>query len=418
MSMVAISLAVALLVCGWIQIGFVYRYQRSLRSTFLQNPPQVGDSDWTPRAAVVLCVRGFDPALEACVLGLLNQDYGNFIIHVVVDSSQDPAWAPLNAWQKEFGSDRLRLSVLRNRRNTCSLKCSSLVQAIDDLDGSFEVIALIDADVSPLRNWLRELVAPLADAEVGLSTGNRWFEPAGKRWGTKVRAVWNAGAIVQMFNFEIPWGGSLAMRRSDVEQHRITDNWSRSFNDDVILRDLFHQAGQRIHCVRQLLMINREEVSLAKLWDWTLRQCMMAWHYHRNARQVCGFNAAVSLLTVAHLVGLLFYWSIGQSASAVALLVGLGGYLLSMIGLYLWIEHLAQKLLRMQQQTAATMNWSVLWMLPLGHLVHVYSSLSVIFRRTVQWRGVRYRIHAPLRIEVLSDAPFTGLNEELNASII
>jgi cellulose synthase/poly-beta-1,6-N-acetylglucosamine synthase-like glycosyltransferase len=418
MSMLAVGLAVTLLACGWIQIGFVFRYQRSLRSTFRGETSTAADVHWTPRAAVVLCVRGYDPLLDECLRGLLNQDYPDYVVHVVVDSPHDPAWTSLNDWQQRFGSERLRTSVLRDRRKTCSLKCSSLVQAIDDLDASFEVVALIDADVNPLQSWLRELVTPLADSAVGLSTGNRWFEPNGERWGTKVRVVWNAGAVIQMFNFEIPWGGSMAMRRADVEHHRVTDNWSRSFNDDVILRELFHQAGQRIHYVPQLLMINREEVPLAKLWDWALRQCLQVWLYHRNARQVGYFNVVVSLLTVAHLVGPPIFWTLGQTASATMLLAGLGGYLLNMIALVLWIEHLAQRLLRLQKQTVARLSWSVLWMMPLAHLVYGYSSVSVLFRRTLLWRGVRYRIHAPMRVEVLSDAPFTGLNEGFNVSII
>jgi glycosyltransferase involved in cell wall biosynthesis len=418
MSMLAVGLALSLLACGWIQIGFVYRYQRSLRGTLRREKPPVGDPNWTPRAAVILCVRGYDPLLDECLRGLLHQDYPDYVVHVVVDSANDPAWAALSVWQQKIGPERLQLTVLRNRLKTCSLKCSSLVQAIDELDPSVEVIALVDSDVTPLQSWLRELVSPLADSGVGLSTGNRWFEPNGDCWGTKVRVVWNAGAVIQMFNFEIPWGGSLAMRRTDVEHHRVTDKWSRSFNDDVILRELFHQAAQRTHCVPQLLMVNREEVSLSKLWDWALRQCIHVWLYHQKGRQVCYFNVGVALLTVAHVVGPAIYWWLGQTASATMLLVGLVGYLLNVTGLVVWIQHLAQRLLRLQNQSVANLGWSLLWMMPLTHLVYAYSSVCVLFRRTLLWRGVRYRIHAPMRVEVLSDVPFTGLNEGLNASII
>jgi cellulose synthase/poly-beta-1,6-N-acetylglucosamine synthase-like glycosyltransferase len=399
-------------------LGSCFVISAVCKALFAAKNSPVGDAAWTPRAAVILCVRGYDPLLDECLSGLLEQDYPNYAVQVVVDSANDPAWESLNAWQQQFGSERLRMSVLRDRRKTCSLKCSSLVQAIEDLDASFEVVALIDSDVTPLRSWLRELVSPLADSGVGLATGNRWFEPNGDRWGTQVRVVWNAGAVIQMFNFEIPWGGSLAMRRADVEQHRITDNWSKSFNDDVLLRELFHQAGQRIHRVPKMLMVNREEVSLSNLWEWTMRQCLHVWLYHRKARQVGYFNVAVSMLTVAHLAGPAVFWSVGQTASAMLLLAALAGYLLNVMGLVLWIENLAQHLLRLQNQSVKRLGISVFCVMPLVQVVYVYSSVSVLFRRTLQWRGVRYRIHAPMRVEVLSDAPFTGLNEGLNASII
>ena len=65
-------------------IGFVralYRFRRVLPA----------DND-CPKAAVVLCLRGTDPFLEDCLRAVLNQDYPQYEIRIVVDSRQDPAW--------------------------------------------------------------------------------------------------------------------------------------------------------------------------------------------------------------------------------------------------------------------------------------------------------------------------------------
>ena len=43
-------------------------------------------------ASVILAIRGHDPGLRENLLGLLEQDYENFDIHLVIDHRRDSAW--------------------------------------------------------------------------------------------------------------------------------------------------------------------------------------------------------------------------------------------------------------------------------------------------------------------------------------
>jgi hypothetical protein len=83
----------------------------------------------------------------------------------------------------------------RENRMAYADKCSSVTQAIERLDPSFEAVALLDAHTMPHRSWLRELVAPPADESVGAATGNRWYMPGGGSWGALVRYSWNAADV-------------------------------------------------------------------------------------------------------------------------------------------------------------------------------------------------------------------------------
>lgn len=411
----AAVLAVTFMVCGLVQIGFVGRFHWFSG----RHSPDIAPTwTWTPKTAVILCVRGYDSCLDACLHGLLNQDYRDYTVNVVVDSVVDPAWPAMLKWQTSVGEERLRISPLRDRRKTCSLKCSSLVQAMNDLMPDEEVVALIDADVVPTPTWLGELVKPLHDPSVGLSTGNRWFEPKAGMWGTNVRSCWNAGAVVQMSNFEIPWGGSLAMRRADIEPQRVIDHWSRSFNDDVILSELFSQAGKRLHRIPKLLMINREDIPLPRLTGWVVRQCVHFRHYHRSWRHIGIFNLVIALLTLIHLVMPPILLACGQSGAASYLIAGLVGYYLNQVCLCAWVEFIAQRVLRQQHQTVTRLGWRLLWVFPVTHVVYCVSFVMALFRRRLQWRGVWYRIHAPLRVEVLHDVPIEGATPAQSLSIL
>ncbi|MDB9335702.1 glycosyltransferase, partial [Nodularia spumigena] len=49
-----------------------------------------------PKTAVILCLRGADPFLPNCIEALLNQDYPEYDLKLIVDSPQDPAWQIVN----------------------------------------------------------------------------------------------------------------------------------------------------------------------------------------------------------------------------------------------------------------------------------------------------------------------------------
>jgi cellulose synthase/poly-beta-1,6-N-acetylglucosamine synthase-like glycosyltransferase len=134
----------------------------------------------SPKAVAILCVRGNDPVLEACLAALLNQDYPSYDVRVVVDSRTDPAWEVVQAAVAREGSaTRVQVEPLTRRRDTCSRKIAGVLQALAGLDEGYEVVALLDSDTIPHRTWLGELVAPLADPRCGAASGNRWYRCIG-----------------------------------------------------------------------------------------------------------------------------------------------------------------------------------------------------------------------------------------------
>src|SRR5262245_57651536 len=83
----------------------------------------------SPRSLVILCLRGADPFLTRCIHGILQQEYPNFELLIVVDQQGDDAWQPAADVVAASGATNVRMETLRERRTTCSLKCSALLQA-------------------------------------------------------------------------------------------------------------------------------------------------------------------------------------------------------------------------------------------------------------------------------------------------
>ncbi len=103
----------------------------------LRHRPDVPADEALPKVAVLLCLRGADPHLADGLRRLMNQRYPRYEIFIAIDSDTDPAWGIIRQMLTESGVCKVHSSTLRNRLKTCSLKCSSLVQLLDDIDDSF-----------------------------------------------------------------------------------------------------------------------------------------------------------------------------------------------------------------------------------------------------------------------------------------
>ena len=64
------------------------------------------------RAAIFLSVRGSDPSFRDCIESLLAQDYDDFEIHVIVDSSTDLAWPIVKTFQRDVTDGKLNVHEL------------------------------------------------------------------------------------------------------------------------------------------------------------------------------------------------------------------------------------------------------------------------------------------------------------------
>ncbi|MEK6247928.1 MAG: glycosyltransferase, partial [Planctomycetales bacterium] len=185
-----------------------------------------------PRVAILLALRGADPHLKENLQRLIQQDYPDYEIHIVIDSKLDPAWKTVQEFKIQTGTTKIYETPLSDRFQTCSLHCASLIQLARELDESFKIFVLIDGDVVAHTAWLRELVRPLSEGDRA-STGTRWYMPPTGNLGSVVRYVWNSAAVPAMYWCGIPWGGSLAGRTEDLHPSRIIGLWQRALAVDA-----------------------------------------------------------------------------------------------------------------------------------------------------------------------------------------
>jgi hypothetical protein len=357
-----------------------------------------------PAAEVVLCLRGADPSLPAALAALAGQTYpGPWRLLVVVDSRQDPAWplaqhtiARLDA-AGQAGWQAARLTPLAARPAQGSLKSASLRQAFGELDAATELVALVDVDAVVAPGWLAALAAGCGQDGVGAVSGNRWYAPEQGSGPGLVRAIWNGGALVLMTLLGIPWGGSLAVRRSLIEPSGWRAVLATSLCEDTALPAPLARCGWRYEFRPELIALDRDDgIALRPLRRWISRQLLTARLHHPAWPLVALHGLGSALLVLVALLAALAALLLGRLADGGLLLVALLGYELGCVALLLLIEAVAARALqplggRLPPPDLAH-AWRLLRWLPLAQWVYGLATLRAALARRVEWRGVHYRV--------------------------
>ncbi|MDC3223534.1 glycosyltransferase family 2 protein [Mariniblastus sp.] len=373
--------------------------------------------------AVIMSVRGCDPTFEASLTGILQQQYAHYQVHLVIDHREDPAWGIATQIKSKFDrDDRLRIHVMESPRETCSLKCHSITQAIEHLSKDTEFIAFLDADVAPHSTWLAELTGPLQDKEIGGVTGSQWFEPPTPTGpGSLIRSAWNAGALVFSVFFANPWAGSFAMRRSTLEATNLISIWSNSIVDDGPLKKAIQDQGLRIEFAPSLIMINREHCSVSYANRWVTRMLTWSRLYEDTFFLSVIHSCFSNLVMLANFTILILAILLGNPTALFACTTAL---ILSG-GLSTWAYFVSRKVAARSAQLrgdaiGTTTLWrttKVLLLVPACQLIYGLSSIMSLGCKRVRWRQIEYDLSSAPSFKRLTYQPFIAEPADSSRSI-
>jgi glycosyltransferase involved in cell wall biosynthesis len=403
MFQVAVACALLLLVCWFIQllptVFFCLQLQRARRTV-------------AAGAAGKFCVgmplRGADPDLKVGISRILKQDYPNFELQIIIDSIRDPVWEIAHAAVRELGATNVKIFPLQDKSGKCSLACASLAQFLEGLDDSCEFVAFADGDMIVPPDWLTLMAAALGDKSVGATLGNKWFFPVGGRWGTLVRYLWNAGAVVPMWLFEMPWTGGLAMRRETIQKIQLAQKLRRGFAGDAPVKRAVESLGLRFRFIPQLMIPNWEEIDVVPCFSFIQRQLLNVKLYEPHWWMIVVHAAVTTGIMVIPFISAAALLLMGQWRGAAALgLMGIA-YLSGLLFLLALLDRAMRRVIRQAGTTLPPFSlhsaWRLFVAIPLTQLLHLAAVLSCFGKRELVWRGVRYQIDGPWNVQIIDES--------------
>jgi cellulose synthase/poly-beta-1,6-N-acetylglucosamine synthase-like glycosyltransferase len=376
---VAYACALALAICHWCFVLFavLYRhviYPRRARLRYART--------FTPRCVVIIPCKGTPRHASRNLLAFLRQDYPDYRVIFAVESREDTA-VPII--ERLVAADGRASLVVAGLTSTCAQKIHNELAALAHVDGP-EILVFADNDIAPTPGWLKQLVAPLSDPSVSITTGYRWLMGRGRTFGEMAHSYTNMFIYVVFASTSYwrrvgLWGGTMAIRKRDFDALDVAGTWKESVVDDLSLSQIAARRKLRSVLVPHCVTFSDDTLlRLPDLTDWIARQLLYAKAYHRDfwllfLGLMLIVVATYALLPTSILGALLtadpsWIWGVGP-----ALIFAAG-------------EVVAGLLYALLGPIPSVLAFALL--VPVMRVAHLVGYIRTIATWTIHWSGVRY----------------------------
>lgn len=191
------------------------------RFRMLSPATAIGFADSWPPVTVLKPVHGLEKHQRENLRSTCIQDYPEFQVVFSVQKTDDPAIPLLYELQNEFGPDRVTVAI-ENFQTGTNGKINNMIGGLRH--ARHDMLVISDSDVRLKPDYLKTIIAPLKDPEVGCAC--TFYKAAGAdTWYEKIELLTlNADFIANVLFAHVSGaskfclGASAALRRSTLEE--------------------------------------------------------------------------------------------------------------------------------------------------------------------------------------------------------
>ena len=218
-----------------------------------------------------------DLDLEANLRALLRQDYDNYEVTFIVESTDDPAYPAIRRAMAEHPWVPARV-VVAGRATDSGQKVHNLRWPRNiSPDGSSTWRSSIPT-LGPGRNGCGCSVSRLDQPGLGAVTGYRWFTPSRATVANALVYSMNCDvlSLLTRSSHYLIWGGSWAIRRDVFEAIGLHNAWKGTLSDDLVASRLMRQTRLEVRFEPACVVASPLDESLAKAMSFIRRQYLVA----------------------------------------------------------------------------------------------------------------------------------------------
>ena len=182
-------------ILGMAAIPFIY-YSLALFSAwqFFRCSRKPASTSYTPSVSNLKPIRGLDPDTYENLASFCCQDYPEYEIVFCVGDASDPALPTIQRLIRDFPKCQIRVLIGSGRVATND-KVAKLARLT--AEAKYETVVMSDSDVRVQPDYLRTIVAPLADPKVGAVTC--FYVPVPSEEKTFVQRVQSVGMLSDFY---------------------------------------------------------------------------------------------------------------------------------------------------------------------------------------------------------------------------
>lgn len=346
--------------------------------------------DYAPPVSILKPVKGLDPEMYENFVSFCRQDYPEYEILFGVMDPDDPAVPLIRQLQEAYPERSIRLVIAPplGTNNKASILHTLAKEA------RYNVLVASDSDMRVRPDYLRRVVAPLSDPQVGLVTcllrGMEARSPGAVMETLEIGACFLPPALMglHVFKMSYAFGASIALRREDLERMGGFAAVADYLADDYQIGARIGALGRKVVLSDYLMDNVLGDMPLDEVWDRYVRwlRCARVSRPREYIPMAITFTLPLALLT----------------------LLWLG---LSTAGWLLLVESLLVRVWSVWQITGYTgdreVRRNLLW-LPLGDLLHAAYWAAALVGRRVVWRGEVFEVDREGRLVPEHSRPLLG----------
>jgi ceramide glucosyltransferase len=340
---------------------------------------------FTPPVSVLKPVRGTDSDAYANFASLCAQDYPDYEIVFCIDGPDDPIYLVISELRQNFPETRIRV-LFGSHSVAANDKVAKLARLT--AEAQHEYLVINDSDVRVRPDYLRTLVAPLADPATGavtcfyMQSGEESFTESLQTMGmvsdfyAGILTDWNLEGVKFALG---PTIATTRQRLADFGGYQSIDNRPA---DDLLVGQLIAAQGYKVELLPYCIEVVADYGSVSDLLQKRLRWII-------EMRSIRPWGHFGLLFTQG-----LLWWALATAIShSEKVAVGYFAAYLAMRFAMTWIIGI--------RGLGRKEVWSKLWMIPVWDAAALGLWLASFMVNSFRWRGGEYEIRDGLLIPVI-----------------
>ncbi len=329
-----------------------------------------------PPVSILKPVRGLDPDVYENFASFCRQDYPCYELVFCVGTSGDPVLPVIEKLQRDFPERSIRV-LFGSGRAASNDKVAKLARLASE--ARYEYLVINDSDVRVRPDYLRSVVAPLANPKIGavtcfyVSTGEKTFVENLQTVG--MISDFYAGLLVakQLDGMKFALGPTIATTRTRLEEFGGYQTIENRPADDLLVGRLIAEQGYEIELLSYTIETVADYQSMRELFHKRLRWLVVMRHMRRWGHLGLIFTLGLP-------------WSIAAAVVAPSLLVAS-----TYLGIYLALRLALTWIIGVWGLKQSTL-WKLMPLVVLWDALALAMWLASFARKTVRWRGGDYYI--------------------------